>query len=111
MGTKEPCGEVSTLPSNLSEPLRPLKNSEARRGDNCALEIKMKYLRLELKVCEGCGALWLRAGVGDGVYCSKCAFQLSKFPVAKGKHPGGRPRRLARASMCSATRLRPGGVR
>ena len=71
----------------------------------------MKHLRLELKVCEGCGALWLRTGVMEGVYCSRCYCHLSNFPAAKGKHPGGRPRRLARVSACFASRGCRGGVR
>lgn len=63
----------------------------------------MKYLHLELKVCEGCGALWLRTGVKDGAYCARCAATLSVFPAAKGKRAGGRPR-LARAAGCCAGR-------
>jgi hypothetical protein len=70
----------------------------------------MKDLRLELKVCEGCGALWLRNGVGDGVYCSRCSFRLSSFPPAKGKHAGGRPRRAARTKRC-ASRRHTGGAK
>jgi len=63
----------------------------------------MKYLHVELKVCEGCGALWLRMGVNDGVYCTPCGSRLAIFPAAKGKHGGGRPR-LARAAGCCAAR-------
>lgn len=108
-------GDMEELPDSLSpphsilcEPIRPLKNTEAHRG-RCAFgEIRMKYLRLELKVCEGCGALWLRTGVWDGVYCSLCALQLSDFPLPKGKHAGGRPP-LARASSCRSTHRQTAG--
>ncbi|HEX9202178.1 MAG TPA: hypothetical protein VF865_21650 [Acidobacteriaceae bacterium] len=69
----------------------------------------MKYLRLELKVCEGCGVLWLRM-VNGGAYCAACSLQLSNFPAPKGKRAGGRPR-LARSSATFATHRRPAGVR
>jgi hypothetical protein len=39
----------------------------------------MKDFRVELKVCEACGALWLRA-IDHGVYCRGCALRLSDFP-------------------------------
>ena len=51
----------------------------------------MKYLPVEVKICEGCGALWLRSGAGDGVYCMHCSARLASFPAACGKRPGGRP--------------------
>jgi hypothetical protein len=70
----------------------------------------MEFLRLELKVCEGCGALWLRAGRIDGVYCSGCSQQLVNFPPAKGRHPGGRPRSLEAVSARTASRRCAGGV-
>jgi hypothetical protein len=41
----------------------------------------MKYFRVELKVCEACGALWLRAA-DHGVYCRGCALWLSDFPAS-----------------------------
>ena len=52
----------------------------------------MNYLHMELKVCEGCGVLWLRVGKEDGTYCTACVVRLAEFPPAKGKHAGGRPR-------------------
>ncbi len=46
---------------------------------------------VELKVCEACGALWLRktkkdniAGRAGGVYCGRCVQLLSEFPMARG---------------------------
>jgi len=103
---------MTTFHSNLSGPLRPLKNTEARQGMQYALEnTQMNYLRLELKVCEGCGVLWLRTGVGDGVYCQKCAFQLSAFPAARGKHGGGRKPHLVRERCSSASRKHNGVTR
>jgi hypothetical protein len=66
----------------------------------------MNYLRLELKICEGCGVLWLRTGSIDGAYCVNCCAHLSSFPAPVGRHAGGRPRRSnpsrrTRASMAA----------
>jgi hypothetical protein len=41
----------------------------------------MKDFCVELKVCEACGALWLRAAE-SGVYCRGCASWLSEFPAS-----------------------------
>jgi len=35
--------------------------------------------RLELKYCEGCGALTLRATGSEGVYCRPCSLRLSQI--------------------------------
>jgi len=64
----------------------------------------MNYLRLDLKVCEGCGALWLRAGTKDGVYCRACSHNLISFPAPKGKHEGGRPRQPGQVTTRAAKR-------
>jgi hypothetical protein len=69
----------------------------------------MNDRHVELKVCEGCGVLWLRQGAKDGVYCAACVMQLSAFPNARSKRPGGRPR-LARAVGCVAGRRRREGA-
>jgi hypothetical protein len=83
--------------SATCEPLRPWQNPEARRGISTSWRMnKMNYLRLTLKVCEGCGTLWLRRVSIDSVYCATCARQLSAFPSARGKHAGGRPSRSGR---------------
>ena len=111
MGHKSLPRSQLALHSNLSEPFRPLKNTEARFGGTCFLENnKMKYLRVDLKVCEGCGALWLRTGVLDGVYCLPCSGVLSSFPEARRKRPGGRPRNLGPVSARCASRRGVGGV-
>lgn len=52
----------------------------------------MKGFRVELKVCEGCGALWLRAA-GDGNYCRRCALRLVEFPAPQMQFRRGRPRK------------------
>ena len=66
----------------------------------------MNYLRLDLKVCEGCGTLWLRKGVADGVYCCGCARTLADFPAPREVHSGARKPRLARVSRHAAAQER-----
>ncbi len=53
----------------------------------------MTYLSLTLKVCEGCGSLWLRADAGVDVYCRSCATRLKDFPDPKTRRRLGRPRK------------------
>ncbi|MDP9050161.1 MAG: hypothetical protein M3O31_05460 [Acidobacteriota bacterium] len=66
----------------------------------------MKHLQIELKVCESCGALWLRPLSVDGPYCAGCSRKLANFPASKGRHPGGRPSRSGRVSKrCSNGRF------
>ena len=52
----------------------------------------MTYLSLTLKVCEGCGSLWLRANAGVDVYCASCKNRLKDFPDPKTRRRLGRPR-------------------
>lgn len=53
----------------------------------------MTYLSLTLKVCEGCGSLWLRAHAGLEVYCAVCTHRLKDFPDPKTRRKLGRPRK------------------
>jgi hypothetical protein len=66
----------------------------------------MKNLFVDLKICEGCGALWLRTVPGQ-VYCRRCAPLLADFPAARGT------RRKKRAAAQRPSLLRrsaqPGG--
>src|ERR1700722_4116360 len=71
---------IPRLFSNLSEPL-PTAENEACQGRDAPLEKTMNNLRVDLKVCEGCGALWLRTETTEGVYCRRCAARLSQFPA------------------------------
>ena len=41
-------------------------------------------VRVELKYCEHCGALWVREG-GGGVYCEKCQPKVADLPIVKQK--------------------------
>ena len=60
----------------------------------------MKEFRVELKVCEGCGGLWLRAReVGTekcGAYCSSCVRWLAEFPAPKRGNARGEAQRRRR---------------
>ena len=38
------------------------------------------YIKVHLKVCEGCGGLWLRTQDAVSVYCSSCANRFKDFP-------------------------------
>jgi hypothetical protein len=76
----------------------------------CATAVRetdqMMYMHLELKVCEGCGMLWLRRKQMDGNYCAGCVARLASFPTP-GKHAGGRPRTstaVRRNRGCAAAR-------
>jgi hypothetical protein len=64
---------------------------------------EMKYLLLDLKFCEGCGALWLRRSI-DGVYCAACVRHLAEYPTVRLKHQGGRPRSQAAVTPRSRQR-------
>jgi hypothetical protein len=69
----------------------------------------MKDLNVELKVCEGCGALYLRQNRIDaaaqpreasGIYCRGCERWLSEFPAPerrsrRGRKPKGAPQRTS----------------
>ena len=51
----------------------------------------MMYLKVYLKICEGCGNLWFRAENGTTVYCGSCAKRLECFPSPRQRRrPGGR---------------------
>jgi hypothetical protein len=50
-------------------------------------------LRVELKVCEGCGCLWYRMQIQAGVYCKECEEKLRDFPKPETRKRRGRPGR------------------
>ncbi len=37
-------------------------------------------VRVQLKICEGCGCLWFRAQAQGSVYCRECESKLRDFP-------------------------------
>jgi hypothetical protein len=42
----------------------------------------MEYLRVQLKVCEGCGNLWFRTQSAEDVYGRCCAGKLAQHAKA-----------------------------
>lgn len=56
----------------------------------------MTYLRLQLKVCEGCGGLWLRTQGRTNIYCSICEGKFQSLP---------KPTLRRRGRPCKNTRL------
>ena len=67
----------------------------------------MNELRMELKVCEGCGVLWVRSGRDGTVYCRGCAEKLADFPAAIGRRlPRGPRRRRVDSAVVRASGLR-----
>ncbi len=53
----------------------------------------MTYASVSLKVCEGCGTLWIRKAVSAAVYCGPCTELLQQFPDPKTRLRPGRPKK------------------
>jgi hypothetical protein len=66
----------------------------------------MEYLRVQLKVCEGCGGLWFRTQ-GSEVYGRCCAGKLAQH--AKAKPEERRGRRANRYAMALRQPVMAGG--
>lgn len=64
-------------------------------------------LRVQLKVCEGCGNLWYRPMCLGSAYCRKCELKLSEFPI----HLENRPRRAAQLKESGRKRPLPAWTR
>jgi hypothetical protein len=56
-------------------------------------------LRVQLKVCEGCGCLWYRAQTQGSVYCLRCETKLKDFPSPETRKRPGRPCRKVLARV------------
>ncbi len=50
-------------------------------------------LRVQLKICEGCGCLWYRTQAQGSVYCRRCETKLKDFPTPESRKRRGRPAR------------------
>ena len=50
-------------------------------------------VRVQLKICEGCGCLWYRAQTQGTVYCRGCEVKLKDFPTPQSRKRRGRPPR------------------
>lgn len=55
----------------------------------------MPYQSVTLKVCEGCGTLWVRRGAAKAVYCRPCTGILEQFPDPTTRLRPGRPKKSA----------------
>ncbi len=55
----------------------------------------MMQVKMDLKVCEGCGGLWVRNGGEPGVYCRHCTVTLAEFPAPLAKRAIERKKRAA----------------
>jgi hypothetical protein len=55
--------------------------------------------RMELKYCEHCGSLWLRASGSGTVYCEKCQPKVAELPPPCKKNPGRIQLPLARHAV------------
>ena len=50
-------------------------------------------LRVQLKICEGCGSLFFRAQTEGTIYCRGCKEKLKEFPSPESRKRRGRPGR------------------
>jgi hypothetical protein len=60
-------------------------------------------LRVQLKVCEGCGSLWYRAQTQRSVYCRGCEDKLKDFPAPESRKKRGRPARKTLSRVWGVT--------
>jgi hypothetical protein len=63
----------------------------------------MMYLRVFLKVCEGCGSLWFRAQESVDVYCAGCAARMRALPPGRPGRRYGRRKRHSCVGQCAGT--------
>jgi hypothetical protein len=47
-------------------------------------------VRVQLKICEGCGCLWYRPQTQKCVYCKSCQEKLKEFPSPESRKRRGR---------------------
>ena len=67
-------------------------------------------MRVQLKICEGCGCLWYRAQTQGSVYCNACESKLKDFPDPESRKPRGRPGRMELIRVCAVAE-EAGGAR
>jgi hypothetical protein len=68
----------------------------------------MEYLRVQLKVCEGCGGLWYRTQ-SESVYGRCCAGKVAQH--AKAKPERRRGREASRHPMAMSQAVVMGGAK
>ena len=47
----------------------------------------LEIIRLELKYCERCGGLWMRAQGSGDVHCPSCALEMQDLPSHRRRKP------------------------
>jgi hypothetical protein len=65
-------------------------------------------VRVQLKVCEGCGCLWYRAQTLGSIYCRECVTKLQGFPSPESRKRRGRPGRKQLARNWAAAEVTGG---
>lgn len=75
-------------------------NKKPDGGVNVCLGEIIVNISVQLKVCEGCGSLWVRANQA-GVYCERCVRKLKDFP-AVGSRRQRRQKHKPESSHCCA---------
>jgi hypothetical protein len=58
-------------------------------------------MKVELKICERCGAIWLRPLNSGWLYCSAC-FPVIRAMCSRVRRSGSRPVRLPRFKKAGA---------
>src|ERR1700684_2091913 len=56
-------------------------------------------LRINLKVCEGCGCLWYRTQIETRVYCAPCENRFKEFPTPQSRKRPGRPSKTTLSAL------------
>jgi uncharacterized Zn finger protein (UPF0148 family) len=67
-------------------------------------------LRVQIKVCEGCGCLWYRPQTQGSVYCQGCETKLKDFPSPESRKRSGRPRRKRLISVWAVAETAGGAL-
>ena len=62
-------------------------------------------IRIQLKVCEGCGCLWYRQEASRVVYCGECEVKLREFPTPESRKRRGRPARHTIRQLWAVTEV------
>lgn len=62
---------------------------------DCLWEGLMRFVPLQLKICEGCGNLWFRFAGINVVYCSTCLEKLACYPLVDAEGRSGRKKKAA----------------
>jgi len=58
----------------------------------------MRFVPVQLKICEGCGNLWFRFSGINVVYCSTCSEKLACYPLVDAEGRAGR-KKMAMGSL------------